>query len=542
MRAGAAKVEGVGQVITIPAKKPCAINLDLVDKKAQEKYRTLPGIVKDGVAGGVELVAAVAVGPVVKQSVRGAQAVARTTANASKYVYTSIDSASIQTQTITLGSRFAKEELGTLRLPFSGKKMAQGEVGGISANLRRNQIALQENKLDRALLEKLSQELSTVEIPIEFPQKRAQVMANSKRKYIKDSTIEAFYYKPIKDDVVLFMPSVNRMYAGKERLEKAVVAALDFAQQQKGRVFVTWDPATHSIASVIDEKSKNAIIGIGKLSNGPYTEPFPLIEIASTVVRASKAAQSESTLKLVNRSKIIKFLKDESGSGKLPVDREFFIKSFLDLEYKLSKGGKGSHLKLVKPKSPMVIIPLDGELATGTAQSLMRTYEKAKSIANESLIVLEQKIYPKVIKEPLHNKPFPHRIDYSEDYFKGKNEFIMAKEFNGILSRDLFVIQYHSSEPLHEFRTHKWFMPVCEGNKHCTIEEVQNAMAKLSACGQISHVTLARIPPGEPVRFLYGRAMEKIDPVNSEVRPGGGVQYRFFDFDLNWIVLTKKLT
>jgi predicted RNA binding protein YcfA (HicA-like mRNA interferase family) len=314
---------------------------------------------------------------------------------------------------------------------------------------------------------------------------------------------------------------------------------------KKGATRLAGRVTTLSTESAASTALSPAITSTTKATIKPYslttsvTESKSVESFAQTSI-ARDAIPVVTDLKPI-RSKIINFIKDESGCVKLPRDREFYIKTFLDLGYKIGEGGKGSHLKLSRPNSPMVIIPSNKELANGTAKSLMQIYEKAKSIDNESRIVLVQNTSSKLIKEPFHDKPFPHRIDYSEDYFKGKNEFIMPKEFDGILSRDLLVMQYHSSEPLHEFRTHKWFMPICEGNQHCSIGGIQDAVAKLSAYGEISEVTLARIPAGEPVRFLHGRAKEKIHPVDNEIRPGGGVQYRFFDFDMKWIVKTRKL-
>jgi hypothetical protein len=84
-------------------------------------------------------------------------------------------------------------------------------------------------------------------------------------------------------------------------------------------------------------------------------------------------------------------------------------------------------------------------------------------------------------------------------------------------------------------------MPLAEGNKHWTVDEIQNAMAKLNKFGDVTEVSVAKIPAGEPVRFLHGRAKEQADLLSNEMRPGGGVQYRFFDFDPKWIVQTKKL-
>lgn len=257
--------------------------------------------------------------------------------------------------------------------------------------------------------------------------------------------------------------------------------------------------------------------------------------------KASRKAQPLSIYVPRIKEKVVKFIKDESGYVKLPIEREFFLKAFLELDYRIKNGGKGSHLKLTKANSPMVVIPLSKELVKGTAQNLMRIYEKAKKIQclAESPSGLTK--IPKSIKGASHVKPLPHRIDYSKDYFAAKHNFTLAKEFNGNLSKDLFVVQYHSSNPLHHSRSYKWFMPISEANKHLTINDIKNAITKLSSYGEVTEVSLARIPAGEPVRFLHGRAKEQVDLLTSEVRPGGGVQYRFFDFDLKWIIQTKTL-
>jgi hypothetical protein len=138
--------------------------------------------------------------------------------------------------------------------------------------------------------------------------------------------------------------------------------------------------------------------------------------------------------------------------------------------------------------------------------------------------------------EVARNKPFLHRFDYSHDYLQAKREFITAKEFEGILSKDLLVVRYHNSTG-----THKWFMPISEGNKHWTVNEIKDALAKLDKFGEVTHVSVARIPAGEPVRFLHGRAKQQIDVLSNETRPGGGVQYRFFDFDPRWIKETREI-
>jgi hypothetical protein len=264
---------------------------------------------------------------------------------------------------------------------------------------------------------------------------------------------------------------------------------------------------------------------------------------------AAKSAKPASISQPVLRQKIKAFVKDESGSVKLCLDPNEWMSRFKKIGYTF-KEGKGDHKVGFQPEYPNVTIPDHSELAKGTAKNISRSYDEALTIhVHKQVIEHSKSMSVNIAKSvkfqgPRLDQPSPHRIDYTLDYLEAKADFISPKEpkeFNGVLSRDLMVIQYHSSEKLHQTRTHKWFMPIFEGTQHPTIEGVQDAVTKLSAYGEITEVTLAKIPAGEPVRFLHGRAKQKIDPLADEMRPGGGVQYRFFDFDLDWIVLTKKL-
>lgn len=134
------------------------------------------------------------------------------------------------------------------------------------------------------------------------------------------------------------------------------------------------------------------------------------------------------------------------------------------------------------------------------------------------------------------------RIDYSATYQRDIKEFLLPpKEFSGSFSKDVVVVQYHSAEALGSKRSLKWVMPVMQGNQLGTIEKVKDCVALLSKYGERSHVTVMRIPAGDPVRFLYGRTKKQVDPLTLELRPGGGVQYRFYDVDPRWIRETRKI-
>lgn len=303
-------------------------------------------------------------------------------------------------------------------------------------------------------------------------------------------------------------------------------------------------------------------IVVGKLI-GSATRATKELALGAVRFVESAAKTQAVAVALVNaRQKAVAFARCEAGSVRLPASSTELakrIKEFMGtVELPLSQieldklirkggfkevpGGKGGHKKYLKetPERDTIICP-SGEVAIGTQHQIVKKI--ARSNALESL--LSESDVP-IINPTLkigysHNRPLPHRLDYSKDYFRSGIEFTNVKEFNGIFSRDLLVVQYHSSAPLGELRTHKWFMPACEGNKLCTIESVMDSVSKLTHYGEITHVSVAKIPAGEPVRLLHGRAISKLDPDTQIIRPGGGVQYRFFDFDPKWIVATKKL-
>lgn len=136
----------------------------------------------------------------------------------------------------------------------------------------------------------------------------------------------------------------------------------------------------------------------------------------------------------------------------------------------------------------------------------------------------------------------PRRLDYSRNYYESTPCFVNSpREFIGTLSRDLVVVNYHNSSPLGQGRKFAWAMVPAEANHLLTLDEVRNHAALLTKFQDYTHVSIARIPAGEQVRFLHGRAAQQVDASVNEFRPGGGVQYRFFDFDPRWIVDTREL-
>ncbi len=141
-----------------------------------------------------------------------------------------------------------------------------------------------------------------------------------------------------------------------------------------------------------------------------------------------------------------------------------------------------------------------------------------------------------------YENPLPYRLDYSEKYFESAKNFqAPPKEFVGCLSRDLIVVNYNNGAALGEGRRFAWALVPIEANKLTTIEAVRDHIAHLTRWQEFTHVSVARIPAGEPVRFLHGRAAQQVDALTNEIRHGGGVQYRFFDFDPKWEVEIREL-
>ncbi|CAO5676683.1 MAG: hypothetical protein HEEMFOPI_02041 [Holosporales bacterium] len=131
--------------------------------------------------------------------------------------------------------------------------------------------------------------------------------------------------------------------------------------------------------------------------------------------------------------------------------------------------------------------------------------------------------------------------DYSKAYPKEVENFISAKEFEGTLSKPLRVVSYHSDKPIGpNSRSLKYWTTLAEGNEMGTIEQVMDRLALLSDWGGRTHVSIAEIPANEYVKFMHGRAIEKIGEV--ETRTGGSVQYCFEKFNESWIKMTKEIT
>jgi hypothetical protein len=135
------------------------------------------------------------------------------------------------------------------------------------------------------------------------------------------------------------------------------------------------------------------------------------------------------------------------------------------------------------------------------------------------------------------------RLDYSRGYLGEKYNFIdhAPKEYNGPLSKPLRIVSYHSEKKIGDGRSLKYWTPLQEGNALHTIDAVKDRFALLNEWGPRTHVSVAEIPAGTNVTFLHGRAILKEAELLSELRPGGGIQYCFKDFDPSWVKSTLEV-
>lgn len=234
-----------------------------------------------------------------------------------------------------------------------------------------------------------------------------------------------------------------------------------------------------------------------------------------------------------------KFLKEDAGTVKLPVDPDYWIDRFLEIGYTLSKGGKGNHIKLTKANRPMVTIPK--ELPRGTAKNIMRTHAEAKKLDLADHVLLQEESVPKPTK-PLWNydKPLPDRLNMSAGYSESAGAFVEPKEFVGVLKKDLYVVRYHHGSHVDMPHKHKNWMPIAESDRHKTLRAMIESLANPVAPEELTHVSFAKIPEGQQVRFLYGKTKPRVELMTNAVQKGGAVQYRFFDFDPAWIKQTRE--
>lgn len=133
------------------------------------------------------------------------------------------------------------------------------------------------------------------------------------------------------------------------------------------------------------------------------------------------------------------------------------------------------------------------------------------------------------------------RLDYSANFAGDLRNFNPGyAHFSGALEDDLLLVQFHRSDrALGQGRSAAWWTTPEQANRFLTVDDVRQGLALPPGWGPRDAVSVARIPRGAEVEYFQGSALKQME--DNTLFEGGGVQYRFRDFDPNWIIQTRKL-
>ena len=133
------------------------------------------------------------------------------------------------------------------------------------------------------------------------------------------------------------------------------------------------------------------------------------------------------------------------------------------------------------------------------------------------------------------------RLDYSSTFANDLRNFNPDyNHFSGALGDDLLLVQFHRSDrALGQGRSAAWWTTPDQANQFFTVDDVRQGLALPTGWGPRDAVSIARIPAGAQVEFFQGTALRQME--NNMLFNGDGVQYRFRDFDPNWIVETRRI-
>ncbi len=145
------------------------------------------------------------------------------------------------------------------------KEKQPSELKGLGSLIARQQKAFKVSKLDKSLL----QNFQPLVLPKTFPKNMDEFMINA-------ISLKNITYKKIGEDIIFFICSTRKYkYVS---IENSILKASAIAGRKNAqRIFLTWDPITHSVASVVD--NSKSILGVGEMARGEFN-PFVLVEIA----------------------------------------------------------------------------------------------------------------------------------------------------------------------------------------------------------------------------------------------------------------------
>ncbi len=137
--------------------------------------------------------------------------------------------------------------------------------------------------------------------------------------------------------------------------------------------------------------------------------------------------------------------------------------------------------------------------------------------------------------------PASSRIDYSRGFERDLSNFRPGHQLiSGRLKDDLVLVSYHADVPLGQNRTAKWWTTTDQANAMPTIEDIHQRLALPPEWGTREAVSVIRIPKGSEITAYKGLASEQLGQTG-QLFGGNGVQYRFKDFDPDWIIETRNL-
>lgn len=74
-----------------------------------------------------------------------------------------------------------------------------------------------------------------------------------------------------------------------------------------------------------------------------------------------------------------------------------------------------------------------------------------------------------------------------------------------------------------------------------TIHDIHQHLALKHEWGKRNSYSIIKVPKGEQVTFIHGKAASQISDKAGDRFVGGGYQVRFKDFDEKWIIKTEDL-
>ena len=131
------------------------------------------------------------------------------------------------------------------------------------------------------------------------------------------------------------------------------------------------------------------------------------------------------------------------------------------------------------------------------------------------------------------------RTDLSRGFTEDLDNFTpgSATFHSGPTDGDMTLVQYFDAD---NPGSTKWWTSADEANSFETMDDVIEGLALSPDWGPRTGVRVAHIPEGTDVSFLHGTAGPQYPSTGGKL-DGGAEQFRFLDFDEDWIVSTRRL-